>query len=123
LWWTRSINNSFSITNTSFPDSIEIAEIGISVKAEPSMNWTFRGITIDWSDDWENANDLIRVNREFDSNVIDESDLQDEKHDEPRIWTVEGIIIDRSDENENAFDSIRVNREFDSNIIDESDSQ
>jgi hypothetical protein len=27
----------------------------------------------------------MRFNREFDSNEIDESDLQVEKHDEPRI--------------------------------------
>jgi hypothetical protein len=42
---------------------------------------------IDSSDDDENADDSIRVNRESDSNEIDESDLQDEKHDEPRIST------------------------------------
>jgi hypothetical protein len=30
----------------------------------------------------ENALDSIRVNSEFVSNVIEESDLQDEKHDE-----------------------------------------
>jgi hypothetical protein len=59
--------------------------------------------------------------RELDSNEIDESDSQDEKHEEPRIWTVEGIKIDCSDENENAYDSIRVNCELDSNEIDESD--
>jgi hypothetical protein len=34
------------------------------------------GIKIDWSDEYENASDSIRVKREFDSNVIDESDLQ-----------------------------------------------
>jgi hypothetical protein len=33
---------------------------------------------IDLSDDLENASDSIRVNREFDSNVIDENDLQQE---------------------------------------------
>jgi hypothetical protein len=38
------------------------------------MNWTLRGITIDWSDDLENAPDSIRVKCEFDSNVIDESE-------------------------------------------------
>jgi hypothetical protein len=32
-----------------------------------------------------NASDSIRINREFDSNEIDESDLQDKKHNEPRI--------------------------------------
>jgi hypothetical protein len=36
---------------------------------------TFRGIMIDLSDDDENADDSIRVNCEFDSNVIDESEL------------------------------------------------
>jgi hypothetical protein len=30
----------------------------------------------------------------LDSNEIDESDLQNEKHPEPRISTLEGIIID-----------------------------
>jgi hypothetical protein len=35
----------------------------------------------------------MRVNREFDSNVIDESDLQYEKHDESRISISQGIII------------------------------
>jgi hypothetical protein len=38
------------------------------------MNWTLRGIIIDWSDDPWNASDSIRVNCELDSNEIDESD-------------------------------------------------
>jgi hypothetical protein len=46
---------------------------------------TLRGITIDRSDEDENDSDSIRVNREWDSNEIDLSDLQLEKHDEPRI--------------------------------------
>jgi hypothetical protein len=46
--------------------------------------------------------------------VIDESDLQFEKHFDSRISTFLGIKIDLSDENENAVDSIRVNREFNS---------
>jgi hypothetical protein len=37
------------------------------------------------SDRHDNANNSIRVNREFDSNVIDESDLQDKKHFDPTI--------------------------------------
>jgi hypothetical protein len=53
-----------------------------------------RGITIDGSDENENANDSIRINCEFDSNVIDESDLQDEKQFDPRISTFLGIKID-----------------------------
>jgi hypothetical protein len=75
------------------------------------------GIIIDWSDENENASDSIRVNCEFHSNKIDESDLHDEKHEEPRIWTVEGIKLDWSDEGENVDDSIRVNCDFDSNEI------
>jgi hypothetical protein len=55
--------------------------------------------------------------------VIDESDLQFEKHFDPRILTLLGIKIDSSDESENASDSIRANLEFDSNVIDESDLQ
>jgi hypothetical protein len=58
------------------------------------MNSIFRGILIDLSDEFENASDSIRVKREFDSNVIDESDLQDEKQDDPRISTFLGIKID-----------------------------
>jgi hypothetical protein len=50
--------------------------------------------------------------------MIDESDLQDEKHFDPRISAFFGILIDRSDENENASDSISVKRESDSNTID-----
>jgi hypothetical protein len=36
----------------------------------------------------------MRVNRDSDSNEIDESDAQYEKHDEQRISTVRGIMID-----------------------------
>jgi hypothetical protein len=36
----------------------------------------------------------MRINREFDSNVIDESDSQFEKQDKPRISTLLGIRID-----------------------------
>jgi hypothetical protein len=46
---------------------------------------TFLGIMIDSSDDRSNASDSMCLNCEFDSNVIDESDLHHEKHDEPRI--------------------------------------
>jgi ssDNA-specific exonuclease RecJ len=34
---------------------------------------------------YENVNGLIHVNSESSSNEIDESELQREKHDEPRI--------------------------------------
>jgi hypothetical protein len=55
--------------------------------------------------------------------VIDESDLQFEKHLDPRISTFLGIKIDWSDDDENVSDAIRVKCEFDSNVIDESDLQ
>jgi hypothetical protein len=38
---------SFSITKISFPDSIEIDDKVTPINAKPSMNSTFRGITID----------------------------------------------------------------------------
>jgi hypothetical protein len=68
------------------------------MNAEPSMNRTFLGISIDSSDKYANAKDLIRIKREFDSNEIDESELQPQKHDDPRISTLRGISIDRSDD-------------------------
>jgi hypothetical protein len=55
--------------------------------------------------------------------VIDESDLQNEKQDRPKISTLVGIKSDSSDEYENTSDSIHVKCEFDSNVIDESDLQ
>jgi hypothetical protein len=51
--------------------------------------------------------------------VIDERNLQFEKHFDPRISTFLGIKIDRSDDCGNASDSIRVKCEFDSNVIDD----
>jgi hypothetical protein len=53
--------------------------------------------------------------------VINESDLQFEKHFGLTISTLRGISIDRSDDCQNVSDSIRVKCEFDSNVIDESD--
>jgi hypothetical protein len=44
------------------------------------MNRAFRGITIDWNDEYENAFEAICVKCDFDLNGIDESDLQDEKY-------------------------------------------
>jgi hypothetical protein len=49
---------------------------------------------IDGSDDDENTHDSIRLNRDSDSNEIDESEEQYEKHDEQRISTFRGITID-----------------------------
>jgi hypothetical protein len=39
----------------------------------------------------ENASDSIRMKREFDSNEINDNDLQYEKHDKPRISISDGI--------------------------------
>jgi hypothetical protein len=36
----------------------------------------------------------MRINREFDSNEIDESDVQREKADDPSISTFRGMAID-----------------------------
>jgi hypothetical protein len=45
-------------------------------------------------DEYENACDSIRINREFEPNEIDESNLQNEKHSKQRISTLRGIKID-----------------------------
>jgi hypothetical protein len=48
---------------------------------------------MDSSDEYENAFDSIRVNREGDSNEIDDNDLHCEKHFDPRISISEQIVI------------------------------
>jgi hypothetical protein len=58
------------------------------------MNNMVEGINMDSSDEYEIASDSIRLKDEFDSNLIDESDLQYEKHFDPRISTLFGIKID-----------------------------
>jgi hypothetical protein len=58
------------------------------------------------------------LNSEFDPNEFHESDLQHEKHDDPRMWTFRGIWMDLSDEENSADDSIRVNCDNDSNESD-----
>jgi hypothetical protein len=40
----------------------------------------------------------MRINSEFVSNEIDESNVQCEKHDEERIWRWRGIVIDLREE-------------------------
>jgi hypothetical protein len=60
--------------------------------SDPRISTLF-GIKIDSSDEYENADDSIRVKCEFDSNVIDESDSQDEKHFDPKISTFLPISI------------------------------
>jgi hypothetical protein len=46
----------------------------VFINAEPSMNSTLLGIKIDSSDEDANTSDSIRVNREGNSNEIDEND-------------------------------------------------
>jgi hypothetical protein len=59
---------------------------------------TFLGIKIDSSDEYEKTSDSIRVECEFDSNVIDESDRQSGKQFDPRSSIFFGITIDSSDD-------------------------
>jgi hypothetical protein len=60
------------------------------------------------------GDDAIHINRQFDSNEIDESYFQNEQQNEQRISTLRGIKIIGSDEATKADDSIPVNREGDS---------
>jgi hypothetical protein len=82
------------ISNRSFPRSIETDDNLAVPNEELSINWVVRGITIERSEQSENALDSIRVNREFDSNETDKSDVHEEKHSEQRIWQLRGIAID-----------------------------
>jgi hypothetical protein len=66
----------------------------VFTKAEPSTNRIFCGMSIDLIDEKENTPDSMLANREFDSNEMDMSDSQCEKHDEPRLSTYRGIMID-----------------------------
>jgi hypothetical protein len=76
------------------------------------MNKTFRGTTLDWSDENENVSNSIRANREFDSNVIDGSESQCEKDFDPKTSRLRGHKIDWSDDSSNACDSILVKGEL-----------
>jgi hypothetical protein len=94
------------------PDSNEIDESDSQDEkhGDPRIS-TFRGISIDLSDEYQKGEDSIRFNRELDSKENDESDSQDEKYDDPRVSTFRGISIDLSDEPENAEHLIRFNSE------------
>jgi hypothetical protein len=52
---------------------IDESDLQYAKHFDPRMS-TFLGSKIDWSDENKNASDSIRVNCEFDSNVIDESE-------------------------------------------------
>jgi hypothetical protein len=57
-------------------DSTKTDVSGVDLNAEPSINSTFRGITINSRFEFENASDSIRFSDDGDSNEINESDLQ-----------------------------------------------
>jgi hypothetical protein len=65
----------------------------VLTKAESLTNSTFRGITIVFNPESENALDSIRFNDDGDSNEIVESQEQCAKHDDPKISTEHGIKI------------------------------
>jgi hypothetical protein len=71
--------------------------------ASDAINNIVEGIKINRSDEDENASDSIRVKCELDSNVIDETKLQDEKQFDPRISICPAISI--ADE----FEKFRIN--------------
>jgi hypothetical protein len=77
-----------------------------------------RGITIDRSEESENASDSIRINRDSTSNETDSREKHDQNEPEQRISRLRGRMIDGREESENAFDSIRVNRDPTSNETD-----
>jgi hypothetical protein len=83
-----SKRKALSIENIEPPDSMETETSSRSEKANPSMNVTFRGITIDFNEDDEIACDSIRFNCEFHSNETDETDVDSAQHEESRISTV-----------------------------------
>jgi hypothetical protein len=94
-WWTKNFNimrncdmrrprkvpNQFVINNIKqksllqtslrLSDSIKHFDKFRKRNADPSIDWTWDGITIDWSDEYENARDSICINREFDSKGIE----------------------------------------------------
>jgi hypothetical protein len=69
-----------------------------ALNASESTKEIFGGMVIDVKSGASQACHSIRVNRDSDSNEMDERDSQNEKHDEPRISTFHGIMIDSSDE-------------------------
>jgi hypothetical protein len=72
---------------------IDESDLQNEKRRNPRISTLF-GITIDRNDGLENASDSIRVNCEFNSNVIHEIELQREKQCDPRISALSGITID-----------------------------
>jgi hypothetical protein len=88
----RFSSNHRSNSGQEYPSKSLICELMST--ASHAINNIVEGIKIDRSGEDENASDSIRINREFDSNVIDESEKQNEKHFDPRISTFLGMMID-----------------------------
>jgi hypothetical protein len=64
LCLATSINIPFSAINVSFPDSTVTESFRVSPNGEPSMNRTFRGITMEGKHVPQNAPEAIVVNSE-----------------------------------------------------------
>jgi hypothetical protein len=78
---------------------------------------TFRGIQIDFNEQFEKHESSIRFSRDSFSNVID-STFESAKHDFARSSTFRGIQIDFNEQLKKHDSSIRVNRDSLSNVID-----
>jgi hypothetical protein len=70
-----------------------------------------------------NTRDSMHFSCEFDSNKIDESDLQWEKQDQQRISSFHEMTIETSEEEQETEDSMRFSCEFDSNEAGQNDLQ
>jgi hypothetical protein len=94
-----SLNARCSVRCNLELDSNEIDENDLqNEKYDEQRISIFRGITINFREEYENTNDLILFNPDFDSKEIDQSDLHDEKHIEWRISIIRGISISDEDE-------------------------
>jgi hypothetical protein len=65
--------------------------------ASSAMKDTWDGIRTETIDVWINAQDSMHFKCESDSNKIEESNLQNEKHFEVRFSTQRGITVDERD--------------------------
>jgi hypothetical protein len=73
------------------------------------MNWILPGISISYSDQYLNTPDLIWVKSESDSTEVDESDLHDNKYNDPNISMFRAISVDASHQHQNPSDFNHVN--------------
>jgi hypothetical protein len=87
------------------------------MKADPAMKSTFRGMYIDFNEQFQKQKPLIRINRDSFSNVIDSS-FEPAKQDFGRISTFREMMIDFNEHSEKHESSIRVNHDSLSNAID-----